>query len=265
MITLRIALVSAGLSVPSSTALLADQLGDEARAQFAASGTEIVIEHIELRALGNDIMQYFLTGIPSPALEAAHSTIADAQGVIAVTPIFKASYSGLFKSFWDTVDEGSLAKTVVLPAATGGTARHSLAIESIRSLMGYLKGIVIPSAVFAATADFGSDATLPNRIRTSVTEFVQLTGALAGLPLEPVQAPVAAAHADAPVVPGAQVDGALVGENAPFDEAGGANSGSFFGVARGGVSPFDEPAAKKSSHGFSVTPFSQMLQNLQQS
>ena len=264
MTTLHIALVSAGLSNPSSTALLAEQLGDEARAQFTAAGIDITLEHIELRALGTDIMQYFLTGIPSPALEAAHSIIAQAQGVIAVTPIFKASYSGLFKSFWDTVDEGSLAHTAVLPAATGGTARHSLAIEDLRSLMGYLKGIVVPSAVFAATADFGSDATLPNRIRTSVREFVQLTSALAGLSPVPAQAPVATVQTDAPVVPGAQVDGALVGENAPFDEAGGANSGSFFGVARGGVSPFDEPAAKKSSHGFSVTPFSQMLQNLQQ-
>ena len=69
MKTLTIAVVSAGLSNPSSTALLADQITTETRRQLdAAADVQIQVERIELRELGNAIMQYFLTGIPTPAL-----------------------------------------------------------------------------------------------------------------------------------------------------------------------------------------------------
>lgn len=104
--TLTIAVVSAGLSNPSSTALLADQITAETRRQLdAAADVQIQVERIELRELGNAIMQYFLTGVPTPALDQAHATLARAHGVITTTSIFKASYSGLFKSFWDTVEK----------------------------------------------------------------------------------------------------------------------------------------------------------------
>lgn len=94
--TLTIAVVSAGLSNPSSTALLADQITAETRRQLdAAADVQIQVERIELRELGNAIMQYFLTGIPTPTLDQAHATLARAHGVITATPIFKASYSGL--------------------------------------------------------------------------------------------------------------------------------------------------------------------------
>lgn len=257
MKSVNIAVVSAGLSNPSSTALLADQLADEAVRQLQAAGVQASVERVELRALGNDIMQYFLTGIPTPALEGAHRALDAAHGVIAVTPIFKASYSGLFKSFWDTVDEGALANKVVLPAATGGTPRHSLALESsVRPLLGYLKGVVIPSAVFAATADFGSDASLPRRITTSTGEFVNLMLAFgsagASVPAESDRG----RGEGAPAVPGAEVDGALVGESAAFDEAGGANSGSFFGIVKGGSSPTQ-------GDRLVVTDFEQLLNEVQ--
>lgn len=257
--TLTIAVVSAGLSNPSSTALLADQITAETRRQLnAAADVQIQVERIELRELGNAIMQYFLTGIPTPALDQAHATLARAHGVITATPIFKASYSGLFKSFWDTVEEGALAGKVILPAATGGTARHSLTLEtSLRPLLAYMKGIVIPSGLFAATDDFGTDNTLPKRIQASVQEFAGLLVKLHGVQVS-ATSESSAGYPTAVAVTSAQTDGALVRTD-DYDEASGANSGSFFGVAKGTVivdaGPSDDP------HRLTVTPFEQLLQD----
>jgi FMN reductase len=80
-----------------------------------------------------------------------------ADGVIAVTPLYNGSYTGLFKSFFDVLDPETLVGKPVLIAATGGTARHSLALEhAIRPLFTYLRAVTVPTAVFAATEDWGS-------------------------------------------------------------------------------------------------------------
>ena len=72
-----------------------------------------------------------------------------------MTPVFSASYSGLFKSFFDVLDPDALAGKPVLIAATGGTARHSLVLEhALRPLFAYLRAVVVPTAVFAASEDW---------------------------------------------------------------------------------------------------------------
>ena len=154
MTTRTIAVVSAGLGQPSSTRLLADQLA-AATAESLPAGTQIVT--IELRELAHDIVDNLLTGFPSPALGEAIGQLLRADGVIAVTPLYNGSYNGLFKSFFDVLDPEALAGKPVLIAATGGTARHSLALEhAIRPLFTYLRAVTVPTAVFAATEDWGS-------------------------------------------------------------------------------------------------------------
>jgi FMN reductase len=154
MTTRTIVVVSAGLSQPSSTRLLADQLA-AATARDLPAGTQIIT--IELRELAHDIVDNLLTGFPSPALGEAIGQMLRADGVIAVTPLYNGSYNGLFKSFFDVLDPEALAGKPVLIAATGGTARHSLALEhAIRPLFTYLRAVTVPTAVFAATEDWGS-------------------------------------------------------------------------------------------------------------
>ena len=76
-----------------------------------------------------------------------------------MTPIFSASYSGLFKLFFDVIERGGFAGKPVLIAATGGTARHSLALEhAVRPLFAYLNASTVPTAVYAATEDWGEGA-----------------------------------------------------------------------------------------------------------
>jgi FMN reductase len=180
-----IVVISAGLSVPSSTRILADSLGtatvralssvelssvvgessdapvvEEGRlaARLEATGETASYEVIELRDLAHLLTDNVLTGFPTGALADAVRRVAEADAVIAVTPVFSASYSGIFKSFFDVLEDGTLEGKPVLIAATAGTARHSLVLEfAMRPLFAYLRAAVVPTAVFAASEDFGSN------------------------------------------------------------------------------------------------------------
>ena len=92
-----------------------------------------------------------------------------------MTPIFSGSYSGLFKTFFDVLEPGVLAGKPVLIGATGGTARHSLALDyALRPLFSYLRTVVVPTAVFAAPEDWGSDAQLSDRVDRAAGELADL-------------------------------------------------------------------------------------------
>jgi FMN reductase len=159
MTTYTVAVISAGLSEPSSTRLLADRLAQAVRRDGARSGLRIDVIDLPLRSVARQIADMLVTGFPPPALKSALDAVHSADALIAVTPVFSASYSGLFKSFFDIADPQGFVGKPVLLAATGGSARHSLVLDyAMRPLFAYLKADVLPTAVFAATADFGSDA-----------------------------------------------------------------------------------------------------------
>ncbi|MDC7123027.1 FMN reductase [Cellulomonas fimi] len=174
-----IVVVSAGLSQPSSTRLLADRLADATVAELAQRGITAKVETVELRDLAHEIVNMTLTGFASGPLREALDKVDRADGVIAVSPVFSASYSGLFKSFVDVLDKDALVGRPVLLGATGGTARHSLALEyALRPLFAYLRADVVPTGVFAATddwADAGSDRVnpLPDRIRRAGRQLAE--------------------------------------------------------------------------------------------
>jgi len=148
---------------------------------------------VELRDLAHDITDHLLTGFAPPALEEAIRAVTEADAVIAVTPVFSASYSGLFKSFFDVLDTDALAGTPVLLGATAGTARHSLVVESaLRPLFSYLHALTVPTGVFAAGEDFGStaDGALSARVERAARELAGLlAGHPAGGPVDPFENP----------------------------------------------------------------------------
>ena len=173
-----IAVVSAGLSQPSSTRLLADRLAQAVSDRGFSSIGEVDVVHIELRQLAHEITNNLLTGFPDEALRDAIGIVTKADALIAVTPVFSASYSGLFKSFFDVIDRDALTDKPTLIAATGGSARHSLVLEyALRPLMAYLRARTAGTAVFAATHDFGSDeggSSLNARIDRAAGELVAM-------------------------------------------------------------------------------------------
>jgi FMN reductase len=172
--TYTLAVVTAGLSEPSSTRLLADRLTGAVTAQLRSAGHDVLVEVVELRPLAHALADTMLTGFPSGSLEDAISTVTRADALIAVTPIFSASYSGLFKTFFDVLDPSALEGKPTLIAATAGTPRHSLALEhAVRPLFTYLRAVVVPTAVFAATADF-ADRRFAERVERAAGELAAL-------------------------------------------------------------------------------------------
>ncbi|MFD9436517.1 CE1759 family FMN reductase [Streptomyces sp. NPDC060002] len=168
---MKLVVVSAGLSVPSSTRLLADRL---AAATVGRTSAEVEVEVVELRDLAVEIAHNFTNGFPGRKLAAALAAVTAADGLIVVTPVFSASYSGLFKSFFDVLDPDAPAGKPVLIAATGGSARHSLVLEhALRPLFSYLRAVVVPTAVYAASEDWGAEG-LPERIERAAAELATL-------------------------------------------------------------------------------------------
>ncbi|EON22512.1 NADPH-dependent FMN reductase [Nocardioides sp. CF8] len=170
--TRTIVVLTAGLTVPSSTRLLGDQLADAVSAAVGARGEAVSFEYVEVRELAQDLAGYMTSGgVATPRLTAVREQISAADGLIAVTPVFSASFSGLFKMLIDALDTDALNGMPVLIAATAGTARHSLVLDhAMRPLFSYLRAVVLPTGVFAATEDFGSTG-LSDRVARAAAEL----------------------------------------------------------------------------------------------
>ncbi|MGB3829108.1 MAG: CE1759 family FMN reductase [Ornithinimicrobium sp.] len=153
-----VVVVSAGVSTPSSTTLLAQRIGQSVVESLRVRDVAVELTFIDVRELGMDLTSAVLTaGRRSAAVERANTAVAQADAVIAATPVFAASYSGLFKSFFDVLDAEALRGTPVLIAATAGSQRHSLVLDhAMRPLFAYFGATVLATGVFAATADFGA-------------------------------------------------------------------------------------------------------------
>ena len=183
--TRSVVVISAGVSQPSSTRLLADRLAEAVVAALAGHGEQALVEVIEVREVAHEVVNATLTGFAGAALAQTQAAVAAADALVVVGPVFTAGPAGLLKSFVDTLDPDSLAGTPVLLAATGGTPRHSLVPDyAMRPWFAYLRADVVPTTVFAATDDWATDggdrlASLPDRITRAAGE---LAGRVAARP-----------------------------------------------------------------------------------
>ena len=187
--TTRLTVITAGITEPSSTRLLADRLTEAV--VRALPGGDAHVELIEVRDIAHDLTNNVLTGFASPALQERLDAIVEADALVVSTPIYSASYSGLFKMLIDVLPADSLRGKPVLLGATGGTARHSLAIDhALRPLFAYLGALVAPVAVFAASEDWGSveAGRLGARIQRAGADFARVVaGSPAPPPVDPFE------------------------------------------------------------------------------
>lgn len=169
----RLVVINAGVSDPSSTRLLTDRVAQSSLDRLAAAGRATSLAIIDLAPLAVDIAKAIVAGFPGEKLQAAIDTLARADAVIAATPVYKAGMSGLFKSFIDLVDNDLLIAKPVILAATAGTARHAMvADEQMRPLFAFLRAIPVPTSIFAAPEDWGAPE-LGKRIDRAATELTQ--------------------------------------------------------------------------------------------
>lgn len=167
-----VAVVTAGMGVPSATAKLGDRLGAAVAAALDVHGITVDIDRIEIRDVAHEAVNAALTHVNGSALQTALDQVTAADALVVVTPVWNGSYSGLFKLFFDVLEEGALAGKPVLLAATGGTARHSLAIDqAMLPMFWMLKAMPVPTPVFAATEDWGTASGLDARIQQAAADL----------------------------------------------------------------------------------------------
>ncbi|WP_020170456.1 CE1759 family FMN reductase [Gordonia polyisoprenivorans] len=174
---IRLVAVNAGLGEPSSTRMLVDRLVSAVTGVLGENRVQTTT--IDLRDLAVDLGRSMAAGFATGAARAAIDTVQGADALIVATPVFNASYSGLFKTFFDLVDVDEMAATPVLIAATGGSPRHSMVLDhALRPLFGYLRMIVVPTGVYAAAEDWaggsGDTTTLGDRIDRAARELAAL-------------------------------------------------------------------------------------------
>ena len=170
----KVVVVNAGVSDPSSTKMLADRLSLRVEAAAQRDGRTVETQHLDLRELLPELSGALASGHLGPKFTAAIEKLAEADGIIATAPVYKAGPSGLFTSFFQVLDNDLLIAKPVVLGATAGTARHALVVdEQMRSMFAFLRTMTAPTSVFAATEDW-QDNSLGKRIDRAARELVVL-------------------------------------------------------------------------------------------
>ena len=188
---MKITALTASLSESSTSHRLAQRILDaaaELATETAAADPQatalIETEIINLREFSHQLVDSMLTGVPSDELDEVYAKLRTADAVVLAAPVYNAAPIGLLTMFLQLFPEAGLRGIPVLLASTGGTARHSLATDHhIRPLIAYLKGLALPTTVFAATDDWGlpeEQTGMRRRIQAAVEELLDFTSAGAG-------------------------------------------------------------------------------------
>jgi FMN reductase len=170
----RLVLISAGTGDPSSTTLLAERIAERVTSLAAGRGNAVTVSVVDLREIAADISTTLVSQLITPRLQQVVLTLAEADGIVVSTPVYKAGPSGLFTSFFQVLDNDLLIAKPVVLAATGGSARHALvADDQLRPLFAYLRTMTVPTSLYAAPEDW-SDPALAKRIERAAFELVLL-------------------------------------------------------------------------------------------
>lgn len=175
---MRYLVISAGMG--DQSALIMREIAQSLR--DVDPGSEADVDVVALRDYIPELASA-LTIVAPERLRRLFADVAKADGVVLHTSIMNASFSGLLKLFLDVLPEGTLAGVPVLMVGTGGTPRHSLALDyALRPVLTYLRAQVLPTTVFVATSDWGSQAdavrSIDERIERGARELVDAVGGL---------------------------------------------------------------------------------------
>lgn len=171
---LRIVAVSGGLQRPSRAATLAEHLLD-----LIGEGVPCDQHMIELGELAPQLAGALWRSQLPETVERQLAAVEQADVLVVATPVYRGSYTGLFKHFFDFIDQDALVDTPILLAATGGSERHALMIDhQLRPLFSFFQARTLPLGVYATDRDFADgrvhDEALIQRARLAVQRAMPL-------------------------------------------------------------------------------------------
>ncbi|MFD0855719.1 NAD(P)H-dependent oxidoreductase [Actinomadura adrarensis] len=157
---LRVVVVNGSPSRPSKTMGLVETTLGYLKGLLPIEASQIDVYH-----LGPGFTGAVEREDVTPEVEATIRLAEEADLLIAATPVFHGSYPGMFKHFFDLVDQYALANKLVLIAATGGGDRHALVLEhALRPLFGFFQAMTVPVAFYASSGDFDGTVLLNPRV-----------------------------------------------------------------------------------------------------
>lgn len=165
---LRVVAVSGGLHRTSRATVLAAHLLGLIAEAVQCEQQLIALGQLAPRLAG----AVFRSQLPEP-VEHELAAVEQADVLVVATPVYRGAYSGLFKHFFDFIDQDALVDTPVLLAATGGSERHALMIDhQLRPLFSFFQARTLPLGVYATDKDFLDgqvhDEALRRRMRLAV-------------------------------------------------------------------------------------------------
>jgi FMN reductase len=172
MTRVRVVGVSGSTRRPSRTSELVAEIGRE-----LSRHRPVQFELIDLAEIGPGLGAFSRDDLPD-AGKRALAAIETADGLIVGSPIYKGSYTGLFKHLFDFVDVQALAGVPIALTATGGGRRHALTVEhQLRPLFGFFSALTLPTSVYASDEDFRdgklADPVTADRVRQVASELAQ--------------------------------------------------------------------------------------------
>lgn len=147
---LRVVAVSGGLQRPSKAAALAEHLLD-----LIAKDVPCERRLVELGQLAPQLAGAVWRSQLPDTVERELAMVEQADLLVVTTPVYRGSYTGLFKHFFDFIHQDALIDKPVLLAATGGSERHALVIDhQLRPLFSFFQARTLPLGVYATDKDF---------------------------------------------------------------------------------------------------------------
>lgn len=156
---LNIVAVSGGLNTPSKTESLVQNILDE-----LAQATPINVHFIKLSEIGPLLSGAIYRNQLPERVQNDLAAIEAADALIVGTPVYRASFTGLFKHLFDFVEQTALVDVPVLLAASGGSDRHALVLEhQLRPLFSFFQAQTLPIGVYATDKDFTPEYTVSSQ------------------------------------------------------------------------------------------------------
>ncbi|AOY90460.1 FMN reductase [Cupriavidus sp. USMAA2-4] len=171
---LRVVAVSGGLQRPSKAAALSEHLLDLIADEIPCQQRLVELGHLAPQLAG----AVWRSQLPD-TVERELAAVEQADVLVVATPVYRGSYTGLFKHFFDFIHQDALIDKPVLLAATGGSERHALVIDhQLRPLFSFFQARTLPLGVYATDKDFVDyrlrDEALIERARLAVQRALPL-------------------------------------------------------------------------------------------